>query len=138
MALNPVSGTPGIVTFAGRDGVAERAFATDLNNFGPRAGFAYSLNEGRTVLRGGAGVFFGSTVSNTIGDSAALGLSTNATFVVSQAVTQSAFQLRDGFPPYSRPPLDASYGAVPPGSGRTPSVVLQPEPAGTQGRTNPI
>ena len=39
-AINPVSGTPGVVTFAGVDGTPERAFATDKNNFGPRLGFA--------------------------------------------------------------------------------------------------
>ena len=120
------------MTFAGRDGVPERAFATDLNNFGPRVGFAYQLNEpGRTVLRGGAGVFYGPTVSNTIGDTAALGFSTSASFVVAQATTQSAFQLRDGFPAYSRPALNAGFGAVPVGDaaehlGR----VLQSRPGG--------
>jgi hypothetical protein len=57
-AINPVSGTPGVVTFSGRNGVPERAFATDSHNFGPRAGFAYRLAAAReTVVRGGAGVF---------------------------------------------------------------------------------
>lgn len=112
-AINPVSGTPGVVTFAGRDGVPERAFKTDLNNIGPRAGFAYQLTDtDRTVLRGGAGVFYGQTVSNTIGDTAALGFSTSASFVVAQATTESAFRLRNGFPAYSRPPLGPEFGAV--------------------------
>src|SRR4030095_6625381 len=35
-AINPVSGTPGVVTFAGMNGTPERGFATDKNNFGPR------------------------------------------------------------------------------------------------------
>ena len=43
LAINPVSGTPGVVTFAGVNGTPERAFATDWNNFGPRLGFAYRL-----------------------------------------------------------------------------------------------
>ena len=115
-AINPISGTPGVVTFAGVNGTPERAFQADVNNVGPRVGVAYQLTStGRTVLRGGAGIFYGPTVSNTIGDAAALGFSTAASFVVSQATTQSAFRLREGFPVYVRPALDASYGAVPPG-----------------------
>jgi len=43
LAINPVSGTPGVVTFAGVNGTPERAFATDKNNLGPRFGFAYRL-----------------------------------------------------------------------------------------------
>lgn len=124
-AINPVSGTPGVVTFAGRGGVSERAFATDWNNVGPRIGFAYQLTRtGRTVLRGGAGLFYGQTVSNTIGDTAALGFSTSASFVVSQATTQSAFRFRDGFPAYARPPLSPGFGAVPVGERPNTSVAF--------------
>jgi Carboxypeptidase regulatory-like domain/TonB-dependent Receptor Plug Domain len=123
LAINPVSGTPGVVTFAGQNGTPERAFATDLNNFGPRMGFAYQLDgSGRTVLRGGTGVFHGPTVSNSIGDVAALGFSTSASFVVAQATTQSAFLLRDGFPAYARPDLTPAFGAVPVGQRPNTSV----------------
>jgi len=112
-AINPVSGTPGIVTFAGRDGVPERAFATDWNNVGPRLGFAYRLpGKKETVIRGGGGLFYGPTVSNTIGDVAATGFSTAASFVAAQADLQSVFHLRDGFPAVTRSPLNAGYGAV--------------------------
>jgi hypothetical protein len=121
--VNPVSGTPGVVTFAGLNGTPERAFATDWNNFGPRVGFAYQLNEaGHTVLRGGSGIFYGTTISNSVGDQAALGFSTSASFVVAQATTQSAFLLRNGFPAYSRPPLGDGFGAVPVGTRPTTSV----------------
>ena len=74
------------MTFAGVNGTPERAFATDVNNIGPRVGFAYRLGgSDRTVLRGGAGVFYGQTVDATIGDTASLGFSTQASFVVAQA-----------------------------------------------------
>jgi hypothetical protein len=113
---NPVSGTPGVVTFSGRDGVPLNAFATDWNNFGPRAGFAYRLPfQKETVIRSGAGAFFGSTVSNTIGDTASTGFSTSANLVVPQAEFLTAMGLRDGFPPVARPPLDDAFGAVAPG-----------------------
>ena len=123
IAMNPISGTPGIVTFAGVNGTPSRAFKTDLNNFGPRLGVAYELTEsGRTVLRAGGGVFYGTTISNSVGDQAALGFSTSATFVVAQATTQSVFLLRNGFPAFSRSDRNDGFGAVPVGTRPTTSV----------------
>ncbi|MEW5978754.1 MAG: carboxypeptidase-like regulatory domain-containing protein [Acidobacteriota bacterium] len=119
--INPVSGTPGVVTFAGRDGTPERAFATDKNNLGPRLGFAYRLPGKREmVIRGGGGIFYGQTVSNTIGDTASLGFSDSASLVVAQAEFQSALRLRDGFPAFFRQPLSSAFGAVP--LGRRPNT----------------
>lgn len=54
-AINPISGTPGIFTFAGRDGVSKYANQFDKNNFGPKLGFAYRFDE-KTVVRGGYGL----------------------------------------------------------------------------------
>ncbi len=125
LAINPVSGTPGVVTFAGVNGTPERAFATDYNNFGPRLGFAYRLpGKHETVIRGGGGFFYGPTVSNTIGDTASLGFSTSASYSVAQAETQSALQLRNGFPPAERQPLTPGFGAVPVGQKVNTSVAF--------------
>lgn len=49
----------------------------DVNNFGPRVGFAYSphtggfFGDGKNVIRGGFGVFYDSTFSNIVTNSAA-------------------------------------------------------------------
>lgn len=48
----------GVVTPVGRGGVENREnFDRDLNNWGPRVGLAFKIDE-RTVLRAGAGIFF--------------------------------------------------------------------------------
>jgi hypothetical protein len=112
-AINPVSGTPGVVTFAGVNGTPVRAFRTDWNNIGPRLGFAWRIpGAHEMVIRGGAGVFYGPTVSNSIGDVASLGFSTSASYSAGQAETQSVLELRNGFPAATRQPLTSSFGAV--------------------------
>jgi hypothetical protein len=67
------------------------------------------------VIRAGVGIFYGSTVSNTVGDSASLGFSTSASLVVPQAEFLTAMQLRNGFPAVQRPELNDAFGAVGPG-----------------------
>lgn len=52
----------GGLLFSGVDGNPRRAGLADTNNFGPRFGFAYQLND-KTVVRGGYGIFY-SIVSN--------------------------------------------------------------------------
>jgi hypothetical protein len=119
LAINPVSGTPGLVTFSGLNGTPERAFATDWNNIGPRLGFAYRLpGKHDMVIRSGAGIFYGQTVSNTVGDVASLGFSTSASYTVQQ--TDTVIQLKNGFPAYSRPALTPGFGAV--ALGQTPNT----------------
>lgn len=123
--INPVSGTPGVVTFSGRDGVPRQAFNTDWNNWGPRFGFAYRLPFAReTVIRGGAGTFYASTVSNTIGDAATNGFSTNISLAAAKPGFNTALQLQNGMPVIPRPALNDSFGAVPVGTKPTTSVAF--------------
>lgn len=57
--LAQASGLPlkGGLVFRGAGGASRGRYKTDANNFGPRIGFAYSVNP-KTVVRGGFGVFF--------------------------------------------------------------------------------
>ncbi|MFN3322466.1 MAG: hypothetical protein ACK5AZ_03130 [Bryobacteraceae bacterium] len=121
--INPVSGTLGVVTFAGRGGVPRNAFRPDWNNFGPRMGLAFRFPfQQETVLRAGGSLFYASTVSNTIGDSASLGFSTQASLVAAQPELESAMRLATGFPAVQRPLLNDAFGAVPLGERPNTSV----------------
>ena len=55
--VNPVTGTPGVLQYAGVD-FGRRVYDTNYNNIGPRAGAAWDIaGDGRTVLRAGYGDF---------------------------------------------------------------------------------
>jgi hypothetical protein len=53
----------GVWEFAGQDGLPRRTHYTDFTTFAPRFGFAYRIGQ-KTVIRGGAGVFFQSDTAN--------------------------------------------------------------------------
>lgn len=51
--------TTGALIIAGAGGASRALVPNDYKNFGPRAGFAYQLTgDGKTVVRGGIGVFY--------------------------------------------------------------------------------
>ena len=51
--------TTGALIVAGSNGSLRTAIPNDYHDFGPRLGFAYQLtNDGKTVLRGGYGLFY--------------------------------------------------------------------------------
>jgi hypothetical protein len=56
-AINPASGTPGIITFSGINGVSKYANDWDYHNIGPHIGFAYTANRS-TVIRGGGAILY--------------------------------------------------------------------------------
>ncbi len=109
--INPVSGTPGIVTFANRDGYSRSLYNGDYDNFMPRFGFAWKpFGRQHTVVRGGYGVFFGPPLPGSNNTSA--GFETSGSFTSPDNGITAPFLLRAGFPDTSRPQLGPAFGAV--------------------------
>lgn len=115
-AINPVSGTRGVVRFAGINGEPTLPYKTDWNNFGPRVGFAYSFND-KTVVRGGFGIFYSHPFDHAAPNSASLGFETSASVNSTNAGTTAPFFLRNGVPAttLSNAARNDSFGAVPVG-----------------------
>ncbi|MEZ5352234.1 MAG: TonB-dependent receptor [Bryobacteraceae bacterium] len=114
--INPVSNTPGVITFAGRDGVGRNVYNGDYNNFGPRIGLAWKpFDGGRTVIRTGYGVFFGPPLPGSNNTSA--GFETSGEFTTPDNGITAPFFLKDGFPASvgARQELGPGFGAVPVG-----------------------
>ncbi len=126
-AINPVSGTPGAVRFAGVDGWPSAPYATDRNNVAPRFGFAWRpLGRTATVVRGGAGIFYAHPFDHGAPSSASLGFERSATVATPDNGLTAPFFLKDGVPPLSATAgtHDAGFGAVPVGRPTTTAVTF--------------
>jgi hypothetical protein len=110
--INPVSGTPGVVTFQGLGGLSKYSHDVYLGGLGPRFGFAYSAGRG-AVIRGGYGINYYGAYFGAVPNAFSLGFSTNGTFSSPDAGLTRAFQLAEGMPPTAPAVLDDSFGAVP-------------------------
>ncbi len=125
-AINPASGTPGVVTFSGRNGLGKYAHNRDWNNFGPRFGFALRLGS-KWVARGGAAVIYAGQYDQPVLNVAMLGFSIEGLFVSPDSGLTRAFLLRDGLPPVNTPGeagLTPAFGAVPVGGSTSTSVTF--------------
>lgn len=114
-AINPVSNTPGIITYSGRDGLSKYAHRFDKNNFGPRFGFAYRLPGDKTVLRGGYGLMYGPIYDASVGRVMQASFTDTRMFQSTDNGLTPALVLRDGVP---SPPVEQrgpGFGAVPVG-----------------------
>jgi hypothetical protein len=123
-AINPVSGTPGVILFSGLNDVSKYANRWDRNNFGPRAGFAWKLKND-WVVRGGAAILYSGEYDQATPIVANTGFSTQGSFVSPDNGVTPAFLLASGLPPVSSPSktdLTAGYGAVKAGQSPTTAV----------------
>lgn len=123
--INPVSGTPGVVTFAGINGYPTRFENIDWRRFYPRFGFAYQLDK-NTTIRGGYGIY-GANPKEKYEN---VGVDpVEASFNTVDNGLTPAFYLRNGFPAWSpggNPAnLTPAFGAVPVGQAPTTNVTFQ-------------
>jgi hypothetical protein len=133
-AINPVSKTPGVVTFAGRNGVSRYAHDFDYNNFAPRFGFAFRMAD-KWVLRGGSALLYMGLYDQATVINATNGFSYRGSFVSPDNGLTPSFRLRDGMPPFDPPTekdLTPGFGAVPFGASPQNSIeFFQPGPRPT-------
>jgi outer membrane receptor protein involved in Fe transport len=123
-AINPVSGTPGIIRFSGIDGVSKYANRWDKNNFGPRVGFAWKISDS-LVVRGGGAILYTGEYDQATPIVANTGFSTQGNFVSPDNGITPAFLLSSGLPPVLSPTaadLTPGFGAVAVGKNPTTSV----------------
>lgn len=101
-------GFRGVTVYAGRDNQPRSFLNEDFNDFGPRIGWAWDIfGTGKTVFRGGYGVFYPSIFyRNFLGDTQLF--ATTNTQYVALGPGQRALRFQDGFP---RAPLEAPGAA---------------------------
>jgi hypothetical protein len=93
-------GTPflGQTVFAGLNSQPRSFMNEDYNDFGPRAGFAYDIfGTGKTVFRGGYGIFYPSIFFRTFLGNTQL-FSNTTTSYAALGPGLRAFRFQDGFP----------------------------------------
>src|SRR5947209_12145298 len=95
ITINPVSGTPGVITYAGQNGVSKYAHDWDINNIGPRFGFAWNAPHDLFVLRGGYGLVFGPEYDASLGRAMNTSYSDNRAISSPDNGITPAFILRD-------------------------------------------
>jgi hypothetical protein len=122
-AINPVSGTPGVVTFSGVNGVSKYAHDYALGDVGPRFGFAWRAPKDTVVVRGGYGLIFGPIYDSSLGRALNSGFADNRNFSSPDNGLTPAFLLQSGMPTPAPAAIGPGFGAVPVGS----PVILSPD-----------
>jgi TonB dependent receptor len=106
-ATNPLTGTPGVLQYAGVD-FGSQAYDTNFGNLGPRLGFAWDVQgTGRMVVRGGYGILYYHSGVFEYPDTQ--GFSVSTPFTSSLGAAFPGFQLAAG-PPLVLQPSGNSLG----------------------------
>ncbi|MBS1828535.1 MAG: TonB-dependent receptor [Acidobacteria bacterium] len=121
LQINPVAGVPGVVTFAGRDGVSKYAHRFDKNNFGPHFGFAYRVGD-KTVVRAGYGLAYNGIYFGAVPNNLTSGFGQNIQITSPDGGFTRALALRDGLPALPEQTLGPGFGAVRLGAAPTTAV----------------
>ncbi len=111
---NPVCNCAGAMLFAGRNGLSKYAHDTDLNNFGPRVGFAYRAG-GSTVIRAGYGINYNGAYARAVPFTQFWTFSKTLDINSPDGGFTPAFMLSDGLPavqPFTEEDRVGSFGAV--------------------------
>lgn len=96
--INPVSGTPGVITYAGVNGVSKYISNWDINNVGPRFGFVWQAPHNFLVFRGGWGLIFGPEYDSSLGRAFNAGQGDNRNLSSPDNGVTPAFLLKNGMP----------------------------------------
>jgi hypothetical protein len=96
--VEPITGLPGVVVYANKDGQPRSFLNADKNDFAPRFGFAWDVfGTGKSVLRGGYGVFYPSIFFRNFFGNTTLFSATRTNYVAAGPGLAS-FQFANGFP----------------------------------------
>ncbi len=106
-----IPGLKGGIVFLGTDDVGNRQFPIRWGNIAPRLGFAYELTK-KTIVRGGAGIFFAGAPTTAGGVVGNFGFRTDTPFVGSQDGLTPFSYLSNPFPTGLVPPTGSSQGLL--------------------------